>query len=321
MNNILERIYKVGIVPVIKIDDAKDAYQLGKALCEGGLPVAEVTFRTSAAKEAIKIMSEQLPEMLVGAGTVLTRQQVDDALEAGAKFIVSPGLNPDIVRYCIAKNIPIVPGCSGASDIEAALELGLTTVKFFPAELLGGLKMIKALAAPYVNVNFMPTGGINETNIVEYLDYDRITACGGTWMIDAKAIAEGNFARVKTLTQGAVKTMLGMKIEHVGVNATPSTVSDISSSFAQLLGDETFVGVTSSFAGTSIEVMKEHGRGLHGHICYTVNNVDRAVNYYESIGVRFIEETKKYDDKGHLKFCYFESEIGGFAIHLKQKAK
>lgn len=320
MDPILERIYKLGIVPVIKIDDAKDAFLLGKALCDGGLPVAEVTFRTSAAAQAIQIMSEKLPHMLIGAGTVLTKEQVDQAIEAGAKFIVSPGLNPDIVRYCIEKQIPIVPGCSSASDIEQALALGLNTVKFFPAEQLGGLKMIKALAAPYVNVNFMPTGGINEANIVEYLDYDRILACGGTWMIDAKAIAEGNFDRIKLLTQEAVKTMLGLKLQHVGVNATPSTATEITDAFVELLGAVKKEGSSSNFAGLTIEVMKDKGRGTHGHICYVVNSVDRAVNYYESIGYRFIEETKKIEN-GHLKFAYFENEIGGFAIHLLQKVK
>ncbi len=321
MNQVLERIYKIGIVPVIKIDHAEDAYLLGKALMEGGLPVAEVTFRTAAAKEAIKIMNERLPEMLLGAGTVLTRKQVDDAIEAGAKFIVSPGFNPEVVRYCVEKGIPIVPGCSNASDIEAALALGITTVKFFPAELLGGMKMIKALAAPYVNVNFIPTGGVNENNICEYLDYEKVVACGGTWMVDAKAIELKDFEKIKKLTQDAVKTMIGMRLEHVGVNGTPDTALGIAKDFSDLLRVETNEGASSIFAGTSIEVMREQGRGKHGHICYTVNNVDRAVNYYESQGFRFIEETKKTDEKGRLKFCYFEGEIGGFAVHLKQKAK
>lgn len=176
MDAVLEKISRIGIVPVIRIDRPEDAEPLARALCEGGLPAAEVTFRTAHAKKAMQIIHEQFPQMILGAGTVLTKQQVDDAMEAGAQFIVSPGLNPEIVRYCQQKGILILPGTANASDIETALSLGLTTVKFFPAEPLGGLKMIKALAAPYVNVSFMPTGGIKESNVCEYLAYDRIVA-------------------------------------------------------------------------------------------------------------------------------------------------
>ncbi|MFR5600114.1 MAG: bifunctional 4-hydroxy-2-oxoglutarate aldolase/2-dehydro-3-deoxy-phosphogluconate aldolase, partial [Holdemania filiformis] len=251
---------------------------------------------------------------------VLTTKQVDDAIEAGAKFIVSPGLNPEIVRYCQSKNIMILPGCANASDIEAALSFGLTTVKFFPAEPLGGLKMIKALAAPYVNVNFMPTGGVKENNICDYLAYDRIVACGGTWMIDSKLIANGEFDKIKELTQNAVKTMLGLKLDHVGINATPSTSEGIANEMAGLLQCDVRATSKSFFAGETVEVMNENGRGTHGHICYTVNSVDRAVRYFEARGYKFVEETKQFDAKGHLKFAYFEGEIGGFAIHLKNAA-
>lgn len=155
----------MGIIPVIVINDVKDAVPLGRALCEGGLPCAEVTFRTAAAKEAIAAMTAALPDMLVGAGTVLTTQQVGDALEAGAKFIVSPGLNPEIVKYCQSKNVPILPGIATPSEIELALSLGLDVVKFFPSEQNGGISKIKALAAPYTNLKFMPTGGVNAKNI------------------------------------------------------------------------------------------------------------------------------------------------------------
>ena len=165
MNEVLEKIQEIGIVPVVVLDDAKDAAPLAKALCEGGLPCAEVTFRTAAAEESIRIMSEQFPEMLVGAGTVLTTEQVDRAVAAGAKFIVSPGMNPRIVKYCVEKGILITPGCANPSDIEQALENGLDVVKFFPAEPAGGLKMIKAMAAPYTMVKFMPTGGISAKNL------------------------------------------------------------------------------------------------------------------------------------------------------------
>lgn len=205
MNEILQKIGEFGIVPVVVLDDAKDAVPLAEALIKGGLPLAEVTFRTDAAEESIKIMSEKFPEMLIGAGTVLTTDQVDRAVAAGAKFIVSPGLNPKIVSYCVNKGIPITPGTSNASDIEAALEFGLDVVKFFPAEPAGGLKMIKALAAPYVGVKFMPTGGINAENVKAYLAYDRILACGGSWMVKGELIRNGEFDKIREMTAEAVQ--------------------------------------------------------------------------------------------------------------------
>ena len=205
MNEVLEKIQEIGIVPVVVLDDAKDAAPLAKALCEGGLPCAEVTFRTAAAEESIRIMSEQFPEMMVGAGTVLTTEQVDRAVAAGAKFIVSPGMNPRIVKYCVEKGILITPGCANPSDIEQALENGLDVVKFFPAEPAGGLKMIKAMAAPYVGVKFMPTGGINQNNVRDYLAYDRILACGGSWMVKGDLVAAGEFDKIKELAAEAVE--------------------------------------------------------------------------------------------------------------------
>lgn len=205
MNAVLEQIQALGIVPVVVLDDAKDAKPLAKALCDGGLPCAEVTFRTPAAEESIRIMAQEFPDMLVGAGTVLTTEQVDCAVAAGAKFIVSPGLNPRIVKYCVEKGIPITPGCSNASDIELALENGLEVVKFFPAEPAGGLRMIKALAGPYVGVKFMPTGGINASNVREYLAYNRIIACGGSWMVKGDLIRAGEFDKITELTKEAVE--------------------------------------------------------------------------------------------------------------------
>lgn len=205
MANIFDQLQQLGIVPVVVLDDVKDAEPLAKALVEGGLPCAEVTFRTDAAEESIRIMSEKYPEMLVGAGTVLTTEQVDRAVAAGAKFIVSPGLNPRIVKYCVEKNIPICPGCTNPSDIEQALENGLKVVKFFPAEPAGGLPMIKAMAAPYVGVKFMPTGGIKPSNVRSYLEYDRIIACGGSWMVPGDLVNSGDFDKIKELTKEAVE--------------------------------------------------------------------------------------------------------------------
>lgn len=205
MNEVLQKLSEMHIVPVVVLNDAKDAAPLAKALCDGGLPCAEVTFRTDAAEESIRIMTEQFPEMLVGAGTVLTTDQVDRAVAAGAKFIVSPGLNPKVVRYCVEKSIPITPGCANASDIEQALECGLEVVKFFPAEQAGGLPMIKALAAPYTMMKFMPTGGINAKNVKDYLAYDRIFACGGSWMVKGDMVANGEFDKITQLTKEAVE--------------------------------------------------------------------------------------------------------------------
>jgi len=203
MSEILEKIKEIGIVPVIVLEDAKDALPLAEALMEGGLPCAEVTFRTAAAEDSIRAISQAYPEMLVGAGTVLTTEQVDRAVAAGAKFIVSPGFNPRIVQYCQEKGVPITPGCSSPTDIEQALEHGLKVVKFFPAEQLGGLAMIKALAGPYVDVSFMPTGGINAGNVKDYLAYNRILACGGSWMVKGDLIKAGDFQRITELVKEA----------------------------------------------------------------------------------------------------------------------
>ena len=184
MNPISEKIMSIGVVPVIKLNNPeRDSVDLAKALVAGGVPVAEVTFRAAGAATAIKLMSENVPEMLVGAGTVLTTAQVDEAIEAGAKFIVTPGLDEYIVKYCQEKNIPIYAGCTTPTDYHTAYRLGLDVLKFFPAEQSGGINMIKAMSAPYGAVTFMPTGGISEDNVLEYLAFDKIVACGGSWMM------------------------------------------------------------------------------------------------------------------------------------------
>ncbi len=204
MEKIFEKIKESGIVPVVAIEDEKDAVKLAEALRKGGLNLAEITFRTPAAKAAIEKITEAFPDMLVGAGTVLTTEQVDEAVNAGAKFIVSPGINPNVVKYCISQNVPIIPGVCNPTNVETALELGLNVVKFFPAEAAGGLNYIKAIAAPYGNVMFMPTGGINKENVADYLKYKRILACGGSFMVKSSLISEGKFDEIERLTREAV---------------------------------------------------------------------------------------------------------------------
>lgn len=204
MNEIMRKIQQAGIIPVVVLNNAGDAVPLAKALCEGGLPFAEVTFRTEAAEESIRNMKKAYPEMTVGAGTILTIEQVDRAVAAGAQFIVSPGLNPKVVKYCIEKGVTVTPGCQNPSDIEQALENGLDVVKFFPAELSGGVKMIKALSGPYTTVRFLPSGGINVDNVREYLANDKVIACSGSWMVSTKLIQAGEYGKITELVRDAV---------------------------------------------------------------------------------------------------------------------
>lgn len=203
MMTIEERFEDFGVVPVVVLDDVKDALPLAKALTEGGLPCAEVTFRTEAAEESIKVMAEAYPDMVVGAGTVLTIEQADAAVKAGAKFIVSPGFDPEIVDYCLEKEIPIFPGCVTPSEVAQAVKRGLKVVKFFPAEPAGGVAMIKAMAAPYHQLRFMPTGGIGTQNLKDYLEFDKIICCGGSWMVKADLIKNGEFEKICKLTKEA----------------------------------------------------------------------------------------------------------------------
>lgn len=317
MADILKKIHGIGIVPVIALENVEDAAPLAQALCNGGLPVAEVTYRTACAHDAMIEMKKACPQMLVGAGTVLTKEQVDSALDAGAEFIVSPGLNPEIVRYCQEKNVPILPGTANASDIEAALSLGLTAVKFFPAEPLGGIKMISALAAPYTQMKFMPTGGVSPKNMKDYLSNPKIIACGGTWMIDKKAMQEKNFAKIEELTRQAVREMLEIKIKHIGINVPTAEAKATAELMARLFQGAVSETSKGYFGSPLIEVMNEgYHVGTHGHIAMGVSSTERAMAYFKAMGYEFDEESVTYDAHGDAKFAYFKGEFAGFGIHL-----
>jgi len=211
MKSMEQRLEEYGVVPVVVLKDTKDAIPLADALIEGGLSCAEVTFRTDAAEESIRLMSEKYPDMLVGAGTVLTIEQVDRAVNAGAKFIVSPGFDAEIVDYCLEKNIPVFPGCITPSEVAQAVKRGLKVIKFFPAEQAGGVAMIKAMGAPYNMVKFMPTGGISAKNLSEYLSCNNIVCCGGSWMVKGDLITEGKFDEITALTKEAVELVKSIR--------------------------------------------------------------------------------------------------------------
>ena len=313
----LDTLKLAGLVPVIKVNRAEDAVPLCRALAEGGLPVAEITFRTDAAEEAIRRVHDELPEVILGAGTVLTTEQVDRAVAAGASYIVSPGINPQVVRHCQEKGVPVLPGCANPTDIETALSLGLETVKFFPAEALGGLKMIKALAGPYPNVRFVPTGGVNEKNLVEYLSFPKIAACGGSWMAPDDAIAAQDWPRICALASAAVKNLLNMKLAHVAVNcADDEEARDVANLLCAILGGAPEERTKSFFATPSFEIMKYNGRGTKGHIAISTPNLERAIWHMRRRGFEFDFSDATYTADGRAKLVYFAKEIGGFAVHL-----
>lgn len=321
MHEVLKRVEQFGVVPVIKIEDVKDAVPLAKALCEGGLPCAEVTFRTEAAEDAIRAMKEAYPDMLLIAGTVLTTEQADRAVAAGAQAVVSPGFNPKVVNYCVQKGILILPGCSCPSDMEQAIEAGLSVVKFFPAEASGGMKAIQAMAAPYGQLRFMPTGGINLSNMQEYLKNDRIVACGGSWMVPEKLIQAGEFEEIKRLTKEAVMAVHGFSLAHVGINsADEMEARKTANTFEHLFGFTANENPSSIFSASYVETIKKPYLGTKGHIAIAVNSVERAKAYLERIGAEFLEESAVYRPDGRLQAVYLREEIGGFAVHLVRRA-
>jgi len=299
--------------------DADDAVNLGKALIEGGLSVAEITFRTDAAEEAIKKLHRELPDLLLGAGTVLTIDQVQKAVAAGAEFIVAPGFNPEVVDYCIENDIPVIPGVNSPTQIEMALKRKLSVLKFFPAEASGGLTMLNSMAAPYGNLKFMPTGGVNTSNINEYLSSDRVLACGGTWMVKPDMISSGKFDEIAAITREAIINMLGFELMHLGINEEDENkAKSAADNFGSLFSFPVKEGASSIFAGTGFEIMKSKFLGEHGHIAIGTNSIVRAVAYFKRNGVKTLPETAK-EKNGKLIAVYLDKEISGFAIHLLQK--
>ena len=320
MNEVVQRIYEIGIVPVIAIDDAEKAVPLAKALVAGGLPAAEVTFRTACAEDCIRKIKAEVPEMLLGAGTVLTKDQVDRALDAGVEFIVSPGFNPEITKYAISKGACMMPGTATPGEMEQAMSLGLDVVKFFPAEQNGGVAKLKAVAGPYTKLRWMPTGGVNAKNLMDYLSFDKIVACGGTWMCKSDDIKAGNWEKIEALTREAVTNMLGFTLGHVGINCeNVDEAARTAKLIASIFGMAANEGNSSWFVGQKeFEVMKKTGRGTHGHIAIKTNTLDRAIAHLKMQGVEFDDDSLVVKN-GKSTAIYLKDEIAGFGIHLVQK--
>jgi 2-dehydro-3-deoxyphosphogluconate aldolase/(4S)-4-hydroxy-2-oxoglutarate aldolase len=316
---IYERLEEIGVVPVVKLEDTGKAADLAGALREGGLNAVEITFRAQGADGVIRQIVKEFPDMLVGAGTVLTCAQADAAIGAGAKFLVAPGLNPKVAKRSAEAGVPFIPGVSSGSEIEAAMELGLGHVKFFPAEQAGGLAYIKAVSAPYSGMRFMPTGGISEKNLAEYLSFDKVFACGGSWMVAPELIERERWEDVAALCRAASDKMLGFELAHIGINCADENAADaVAAGFAGAFGFAKKPGGGSIFAGSGIEVMKSKGLGEHGHIAVKTNSVLRALYALKNKGFEADAGTAKYDG-GKIKAVYLKASFGGFAVHLLQK--
>lgn len=320
MNDILKKIELCGIVPVVKISKAENAVPLAKALLAGGINVAEITFRTDAAADAIKNISSGAPEMLVGAGTVLTVNQADEAISSGAKFIVTPGWNPDVVKHCISLGVTVIPGCATCGECISALSLGLDTVKYFPAEALGGAAAVKAISAPFSGLHFLPTGGISEDNLLDYLSIPSVIACGGSFMVKESLISEGKFGEIEKLTYRAVAKMHGFALKHVGINCRDEgECNSVTEKLCKMtMNAQNDLGGTI-FAGSLFEIFKSPYLGRNGHIAISCNFPFRAVDYLARLGFEPDMSTAAFYPDGKLRIVYFKDEIGGFAVHIVNK--
>lgn len=318
-SELFEYFHNLGIVPVVKIDDASKAEKLAEAMIKGGIPCAEVTFRTDAAEEAIYRMSKAFPEMMVGAGTVLNAETAERAVKAGAKFIVSPGLDEGTVKWCQAHDVPVTPGVCSASEVQKGVNLGLKVLKFFPAESSGGVKMIKDLGGPFPGIKFMTTGGINTENLADYAKTPNILAVGGSWMVKADLINNDKWDEITKLCKEAVTKLQGFEIAHVGINLPDADACAEACAQFSKFGMTTKEGNSSNFMDTTIEVMKHQGRGTCGHIGFRVNDVQRTMAYLQTIGFTVDGTSIQNDAKGKLKNFYVNEQIGGFAVHFLQK--
>lgn len=315
---ITKKIKEIGIIPVINIKDPAKGVPLAKALTAGGIPVIEITLRSSTALESIKNIRAAYPDLLLGAGTVLRTDQVDAAMEAGADFIVSPGLNPATVRHCQSKGIAIFPGAVTASEIELGISLGLSVFKFFPSDQAGGLDAINMFKGPFGGIEFIPTGGIHLGNLGKYMASPVIAAAGGSFVGGGSALEAGNWDLITAQAKEAVKISLGFSLAHVGINSDGGQDAAATARwFFDLFGLPVRECENSVFAGTAVECMKGNGRGTKGHIAVSTLSPTRAMAYLAKKGVEFHDPILAPD--GKLIAAYLKEEIAGFAVHIVQK--
>lgn len=322
MKETLKHITDVGILPIITISEPLDAIPIGQALYDGGIPVVVITFRNDKGAECINLITKAIPDMIVGAGTVLSTEQVDRAIEAGAKFISSPAINPEVVSYCEEKQIPILPGAASPSNIEKAITLGLEHMEFFPAEANGGVKGLEAISAPYPKARFVPLGGINNDNMVEYLADPKVFAVAGDWFVKEEWIRFKDYEAIENAARDAVAIMLDFEIDHIALNFPKDDAALYAAEeFAELFGYDVkkTADNTGYFAGKYFETMKPNSLGTSGHIAINTNSVERAKAHLERKGLTFNNSLTEYLEDGSIRLCVLDKEIGGFAIQIIRK--
>ena len=319
MHTILHSLFLTGVVPVVVIHNAEDAIPAARALLAGGVNVMEITLRTEAGLDSIRAVASACPDMIVGAGTVLNVEQAQKCVEAGARFIVSPGFNAKQVAWCVENGVAVTPGCVTPSEIMAAMEYGLEVLKFFPSNVYGGLSAMKALSGPFGGLRFIPTGGIDGQNAADYCAAPFIHAVGGSWLCAAADISAGNFEKITALCQEARKAILGFEVAHVGINTANAEASGaIAAHFAGAFGFNVKAGSSSNFASSGIEIMKSPYLGRNGHIAVRTNSIPRALAHLEQRGYAADMDTAKY--KGNvITAIYLKEQMGDFAIHLLQR--
>lgn len=319
MDEILKRIGNAGLVPVAVIDDSALAPKAAKALMDGGLDIMEITMRTEHGIASIESVKQEYPQMLVGAGTVLSVEKAEQALKAGAEFIVSPGFNAKLAEWCVGRGIAYTPGCVTPTEIESALEYGLNVLKFFPAGVYGGIEGCKALHGPYRTVSFIPTGGIGANNLSEYADKAYIHAIGGGWLCSPADINARNFDAVTKTAKEAIDILLGFEFAHIGINTADDSESlNTARAFCDCFGFALKLGGKSNFASGGIEVVKGAGPGAKGHIAVRTNSLRRAAHYLEKRGYSTEQDIIK-NSEGKPVAVYLSSSFAGFAVHLLQK--
>jgi 2-dehydro-3-deoxyphosphogluconate aldolase/(4S)-4-hydroxy-2-oxoglutarate aldolase len=316
----IKTIFDIGLVPLVTLDNVADAVPFGKALVAGDIPIAEVTFRTNACLKSIQAMRREVPGLIVGAGTVHTVEQAKNAVNAGAEFIVTPAFNPSVIEWCIDNHIDIIPGTISPADIESAIGFGIEVCKFFPAAAYGGVKTLQALAGPFKQMKFLPTGGITYDNMNDYLNLSNVAAVGGSFMTPSTLVHTKNWQGITQNCKNVVRHLFDFTLGHVGLHVPGRKEAEsIADGLCRLMLKDKKTGVDNFFVGTFAEICDHEMPGVNGHICLDTRDISRVMAYYKRHNIGINEDLCFRDDDGQIKVFFLKETVGGFSIHFRKK--